>query len=114
MLAIPSQTAAPAAMLSSAGFAVARLSPRSAGVCSLSRCGIASSPGPVPAPGPHATFGAMFAESLRSSNRLTRSADRSASRTPSRPFADLRFRRPMALAPDWFFVTIRNGSAANA
>jgi len=34
MLAIPSQTAAPAAMLSSAGFAAARVSPRFAGVCS--------------------------------------------------------------------------------
>ena len=34
-----------------------------------------SSSGPVSAPGPHATFGVMFAESLRSSKRLTRSAD---------------------------------------
>ena len=90
MLAIPSQTAVPAAMLSSAGFAVARVSPRFAGVCSPFRCAFASSPGPVPAPGPHPTFGVMFPESLRSSNRLTRSADALAALAQFRLFADLR------------------------
>jgi hypothetical protein len=57
-------------------------------------------------PGPDATFGVMFAESLRSSNRLTRSADTFASLAQCRPFADLRFRRPPSSTGLGFFVTL--------
>ena len=64
------------------------------------------SPGPVPWPGPHATSGVMFAESLRSSNRLTRSADTLAALASCRPFADLRSRDDLTPAIPGFFVTI--------